>query len=87
MPTIETIKVIKDYGLLAVGVIVFIWMNGQLSEQKQDIKEIQGILYECFEERIKENTRLISFSDTKTASIFPPKTLFVIPEEIKIKNS
>jgi len=87
MTTIETIKAIKDYGLLAVAVIVFVWMNGQLSEQKQDIKEIQGILYDCFEDRIKENIRPISFNETTPVSIFRVKSVCVLPEEIKIKNS
>jgi hypothetical protein len=87
MTTIETIKAIKDYGLLAVAVIVFVWMNGQLSEQKQDIKEIQGILYDCFEDRIKENTRAISFEKTNPVSIFSVKPVCVLPEEIEIKKA
>lgn len=88
MTTIETIKAIKDYGTIAICVIALVWMNSQISDQKKDIKEIQGILYDCFEERIKENLRPVSFNtDAKTVSIFPVKTVFILPEETKIKRA
>lgn len=82
MTTIDTIKAIKDYGTIAICVIGLFWFNNRSNQQDAKIERIESRLYDCFEERIKENTRINLFGReaVKTSKVYA-----VLPEEIKIK--
>lgn len=84
MPTIEIIKAIKDYGSISICVIGLVWFNNKSNKQDDKIERIELRLYDCFEERIKENTRINHFG-IESATI--NKTYAIIPEEIKIKKA
>lgn len=83
MTTIDTIKAIKDYGTIAICVIGLVWFNNKTNSQDAKIERIESRLYDCFEDRIKENTRVNMFG--KQVSEIS-KVYAVIPEEIKIKK-
>lgn len=83
MPAIETIKAIKEYGSLAICVIGMYWLSNRLSVQSEKIERIENKLYDCFEERIKENTRTNRFG-VESAGI--SKVYAILPEEVKIKQ-
>lgn len=87
MPTIETIKAIKDYGITAVLVIALIWMNGKLTEMDGKLNNIQNRLFDCFEQRIKDNSRNYIFGSEQKEQIKTSKIYAIIPEEIKIKKA
>lgn len=82
MTTIETIKAIKDYGTIAICVIGLVWFNNKTNQQDAKIERIESRLYDCFEDRIKENTRIFG----KQASIGYDKVYAILPKEIKIKR-
>jgi len=82
MTTIDTIKAIKDYGTIAICVIGLFWFNNRSNQQDAKIERIESRLYDCFEERIKENTRINLFG---RESVKTSKVYAVLPEEIKIK--
>ena len=82
MTTIEIIKAIKDYGTISICVIGLVWFNSKSNEQDAKIERIENKLYDCFEERIKENTRnLFGREQVKLSKVFA-----ILPEEIKIKK-
>ena len=83
MPVLETIKSIKEYGTLAVCVISMYWFSNKLSLQDDKIERIENKLYDCFEERIKENLRVNRFG-VESAGI--SKVYAILPEELKIKT-
>ncbi len=87
MSAIETIKAIKEYGMLAVAVVIFFWMNDKLSSQDEKIERIESKLYDCFEQRIKDNTRNNIFGNERHVSLYNTKSYAIIPEEIKIKKA
>jgi hypothetical protein len=84
MTTIDTIKAIKDYGTIAICVIGLVWFNNKTNSQDAKIERIESRLYDCFEDRIKENTRINLFGReaVETSNVYA-----VIPEEIKIKRA
>ena len=84
MPSIETIKVIKDYGTIAVCVIGLFWFNNRSNQQDSKIERIESRLYDCFEDRIKENTRVNLFG---REAIKISRVYAILPEEIKIKRA
>ena len=77
MPTIETIKAIKDYGTLAVLAIAITWFNVRLNE-------VEDRLYDCFEDRINEKQQYYPIQAPLTKTT--PKSVAILPEEIKIKR-
>ena len=81
MPILETVKTIKEYGTLAVCVISMYWFSNKLYQQDEKIERIENKLYDCFEERIKENTRINRFG-VESAGI--SKVYAILPEETKI---
>ena len=84
MTTIDTIKAIKDYGTIAICVIGLFWFNNKTNSQDAKIERIESRLYDCFEDRIKENTRINLFGreGVKTSKVYA-----IMPEEIKIKRA
>jgi cob(I)alamin adenosyltransferase len=84
MTTIDTIKAIKDYGTIAICVIGLFWFNNRSNEQDAKIERIELRLFDCFEERIKENTR-VNILGREVSKI--EKVYAIIPEEIKIKRA
>ena len=48
MPVLETIKSIKEYGILAVCVISMYWFSNRLSLQDDKIERIENKLYDKF---------------------------------------
>ena len=84
MTTIDTIKAIKDYGTIAICVIGLVWFNNKTNSQDAKIERIESRLYDCFEDRIKENTRINLFGReaVKTSNVYA-----ILPEEIKIKRA
>ena len=83
--TIETIKAIKDYGITAVLVIALVWMNAKLSQMDEKVTRIEDKLYNCFEERIKENT-VRMFGREHETSLNDIKIFGILPDEIRVKN-
>ena len=83
MPTIETIKAIKEYGTLAICVIIALYFREQLNVQEQKIERIESKLYDCFEQRIKDNSmnNLFGRETIKTSKVYA-----ILPEEIEIKR-
>lgn len=81
MPILETVKTIKEYGTLAVCVISMYWFSNKLNQQDEKIERIENKLYDCFEERIKENTRVNRFGVESTGI---SKIYAILPEETKI---
>ena len=83
MPTIETIKAIKEYGSLAICVIIALYFREQLNVQEQKIERIESKLYDCFEQRIKDNSmnNLFGREAIKTSKVYA-----ILPEEIEIKR-
>jgi late competence protein required for DNA uptake (superfamily II DNA/RNA helicase) len=84
MLVIETIKAIKDYGTISICVIGLFWFNNRSNQQDAKIERIESRLFDCFEDRIKENTRVNMFG-REIANI--EKVYAIIPEEIKIKRA
>ena len=84
MTTIDTIKAIKYYGTIAICVIGLFWFNNRSNQQDAKIERIESRLYDCFEERIKENTRINLFGReaVKTSKVYA-----ILPDEIKIKRA
>jgi hypothetical protein len=83
MTTIDTIKAIKDYGTIAICVIGLVWFNNRSNQQDAKIERIELRLFECFEDRIKESTRVNLFG---RESVKNSKVYAILPEEIKIKT-
>jgi len=83
--TIETIKAIKDYGITAVLVIAVIWTRSDLSEMNSKVVTIEEKLYDCFEERIKDNT-VRMFGREHETSLNDIKFFGILPDEIRIRN-
>ena len=84
MTTIDTIKAIKDYGTISICVIGLFWFNNRSNQQDAKIERIESRLFDCFEDRIKENTSVNMFG-REIANI--EKVYAIIPEEIKIKRA
>lgn len=84
MTTIDTIKAIKDYGTIAICVIGLVWFNNRSNQQDAKIERIELRLFECFEDRIKESTRVNLFG---RESVKNSKVYAILPEEIKIKQA
>jgi hypothetical protein len=84
MTPLDIIKAVKDYGTIAICVIGLVWFNNRSNEQDAKIERIELRLFDCFEERIKENTRINLFGReaVETSNVYA-----VIPEEIKIKRA
>jgi len=61
-----------------------VWFNNKTNSQDAKIERIESRLYDCFEDRIKENTRINLFGReaVETSNVYA-----VIPEEIKIKRA
>ena len=78
MPSIETIKAIKDYGTLAVLVIALTWFNVRLNE-------VEDRLYDCFEDRINERQQYYPIQSPLTETT--PKPVAILPERIRIKKA
>ena len=81
MTPIDTIKAVKDYGTIAICVIGLFWFNNRSNEQDAKIERIELRLFDCFEERIKENTR-VNILGRQVSKI--EKVYAILPEEIKI---
>ena len=81
--TIEIIKAIKDYGSISICVVGLVWFNNRSDVQDQKIERIEQRLYDCFEDRIKENTRVNMFG-REVAKI--EKVYAILPERFKIKT-
>ncbi len=81
MTPIDTIKAVKDYGTIAICVIGLFWFNNRSNEQDAKIERIELRLFDCFEERIKENNRVNTFS-REIAEV--KKVYAVLPEKMKI---
>lgn len=81
--TIEIIKAIKDYGSISICVVGLVWFNNRSDMQDQKIELIEQRLYDCFEDRIKENTRFNLFG---REAIKTSKVYAILPEEIEIKR-
>ena len=84
MTTIDAIKAIKDYGTISICVIGLFWFNNRSNQQDAKIERIELRLFDCFEERIKENTRINLFG---RESVKTSKVYAIMPEEIKIKRA
>ena len=78
MPTIETIKAIKDYGTLAVLAIAITWFNVRLNE-------VEDRLYDCFEDRINEKQQYYPIQAPLSKSF--EKTVGILPERIRIRKN
>ena len=81
--TLETIKAIKEYGTLAICVIIALYFREQLNVQEQKIERIESKLYDCFEQRIQDNVR---FGVSSEMAELPNKIYAILPEEIRIRN-
>lgn len=84
MTTVDTIKAIKDYGVIALCVFALVWMNSKMNSQDSKIESIEQRLYDCFEERIKDNSYNQLLGNQKQA--LNGKIYAILPEEIKIKH-
>ena len=84
--TIESIKAIKDYGVTAVLVFALVWMNSKTNQMDEKLTTIQNRLYDCFEQRIKDNSYNNMFGHEKRTSFNDVKVYGILPDEIKIKN-
>ena len=84
MIPIDTIKAVKDYGTIAICVIGLFWFNNRSNEQDAKIERIELRLFDCFEERIKENNR-VNILGKEVSKI--EKVYAILPEEIKIKQA
>ena len=84
MTPLDIIKAVKDYGTIAICVIGLVWFNNRSNEQDAKIERIELRLFDCFEERIKENTRINLFGReaVKTSNVYA-----ILPEEVKIKQA
>jgi len=84
MTTIDTIKAIKDYGTISICVIGLFWFNNRSNQQDAKIERIESRLFDCFEDRIKENTRINLFGreHIETSNVYA-----IMPDEIKIKRA
>jgi len=81
--TIEIIKAIKDYGSISICVVGLVWFNNRSNLQDEKIERIENRLYDCFEDRIKENTRVNMFGREVSEVT---KVYAVLPERFKIKR-
>lgn len=84
--TIESIKAIKDYGVTAVLVFALVWMNAKMNQMDEKLTVIQNRLYDCFEQRIKDNSMNSLFGRERETSFNDVKIYGIIPEEPKVKN-
>jgi len=82
--TAESIKAIKEYGITAVLVFALVWQNTKMNQMDEKLTSIQNRLYDCFEQRIKDNSFNNMFGREKVSH---SKVFAILPEEIEIKKA
>lgn len=60
---------LKKYGILG---LVVLWLNNRLTTVEERLETTQGLLYECYEDRIKH----VSIENTNTVDNYPKKQYF-----------
>ena len=82
--TTESIKAIKEYGITAVLVFALVWQNTKMNQMDDKLTSIQNRLYDCFEQRIKDNSFNNMFGREKVSHT---KIYGILPDEIRIKRN
>jgi len=82
---LDVIKAIKEYGITAILIFALFWMNAKLSQMDEKVTRIEDKLFNCFEERIKDNT-LRMFGRERETSLNEVKVFGILPDEIRIRN-
>jgi len=83
---LDTIKIIKDFGVLAICLYAMVWLNSRLTIQEQKTERIEDKLYDCFEDRIKENSFKFPNTSDKDQTVVYYRPYAILPNEIKIKK-
>jgi hypothetical protein len=82
---LEVIKAVKEYGITAILIFALFWMNAKLSQMDEKVTRIEDKLFNCFEERIKDNTMRM-FGRERETSLNEVKVFGILPDEIKVKR-
>ena len=83
--TIETIKAVKEYGITAILIFALFWMNSKLTQMDEKVTRIEDKLFNCFEERIKDNS-IRMFGRERETSFNDVKVFGILPDEIRVRN-
>lgn len=69
------------FGVLPLAIAVIFWTRSDLQETKEDVKEIQQLLTDCYKDQI----RTLQPSKGLTSGVFETLELVaVLPEKMKI---
>ena len=82
---LDVIKAVKEYGITAILIFALFWMNAKLSQMDEKVTRIEDKLFNCFEERIKDNTMRM-FGRERETSFNDVKVFGILPDEIKVKR-
>ena len=82
---LDVIKAVKEYGITAILIFALFWMNAKLSQMDEKVTRIEDKLFNCFEERIKDNTMRM-FGRERETSFNDVKVFGILPEEIRVRN-
>lgn len=77
----KTIEYTMKGGFGALAIVAFFWMRNDLEATKQDVREIQQLLTDCYKDQI----RTLQPSKGLTSDVFETIELVaVLPEKMRI---